>query len=113
MQLELAAQAQRLTLTYWHGIVELEDVVGGLIRIIREAVSQVDIVRGNAKVIRHLRGGRTVVQLIGQRQTLGVVLIEEALVVDASIKRGTRHLHVCGTAVVETSVIAVATQRRH
>ena len=82
-----------------------------IVLVVRVAVCQVDVVRCGIEVVGHLRLGRTVVQLIGQSQRLGVVLIEEALVVDASVERSTAVLHVCGTAVAEVTALSAYRSR--
>ena len=84
MQLQFTTHTQCLSLCQWHGVVELEDVVGGLILILRETVGQIYNGRACTKVVGHLGGGGAVVQLVGQSQALGVLLVEETLVVDTS-----------------------------
>ena len=87
----------------------MEDMVGGTLLVIREAVGEVQPCRlcvGEVKLIVHLiiRGG--IRQLVGQRQTAGTVLVEEPLVVDAAVEGGTSHLHI-GSGTIG---IAVAIQ---
>ena len=101
MELQLSTEVQRLSDGEGHGVVELEGVVGGLVIVLRVAareVGQPHAPRATEGVCG-LSGGRTVVQLVGECQRLCVLLVEEALVVDASAEGGARVLHV-GTAVV-------------
>ena len=99
MQLQLASQSQRLSRSQRHGIVQLEDVVGGFVLILGIAVCQVDNRRVGAEVVGHLGGGGAVVQLIGKGQRLGALFVEETLVVDAAAERRARVLHL-GVAAV-------------
>ena len=82
----------------------------GLVGIVGEAACQVRQ-SGTAcatKVIGHLSRGGAVVQLIGECERLGVILIEEALVVDASVEGGARHLHISAAVVAEVGhVVAI------
>ena len=86
-------------------------MVEGLILILRVAVCQVDVIRGGAKGVGHLRLGGAIVELIGEGQRLGALLVEETLVVEATIERGTRVLHIGGAAITETIAISIATHR--
>ena len=88
VELQLTAEAQGLSCAERHGVVELEDVVGGLIIVVRITVGQVDELGAGAEVVGHLRGGGTVVQLIGEAQRVGVLLVEEMLVIEAAAERG-------------------------
>ena len=110
MQLEFAAEVQRLANTEGHGVVELEGVVGGLVLVLRVTACQVGQAgaTGTAEGVGRLGGGRTVVQLVGEGDRLGVLLVEEALVVEASAERGTGVLHICFAVVTEVRDIIAA-----
>ena len=81
MQLQLATQIQCLSLCQRHGVVQLEDVVGGFILVVRESVCQIDDVRVCSEIVCHLCCGRAVVELVCKSQRLGVLFIEETLIV--------------------------------
>ena len=105
VQLQLASEAQRLSCSDGHGVVHLEGVARRLVLVLRVAVGQVHDGRLGIKEVGHLRLGRTVLQLVGQCQRLGVVLIEEALVVEASVERGARVLHLRRAVVAEAVAV--------
>ena len=101
MELELSSESQRLACAEGHGVVQLEDVANGLVLILRVTVGKVDVVGSVVEVVGHLGGGWAVAQLVSKDERLGACLVEETLIVEASVERSTGILHIRCTGVAE------------
>ena len=108
MEQEFAAQAQGLSNTQRHSVVELEGVVDGLVLVLRITVGQINHRRRGSEVVGHLGGGRTVVQLVGKCKRLSVLLVEEMLEVEAAAERRARVFHIGCATICESVAIGSA-----
>ena len=99
MKLQFTTETQSLTNAEWHSVIELESVVQRFVVILRIAVGEINVIRCGAEVVGHIGRGGAVVELVSKGQRLGVLLVEETLVVETSVERGARILHVGGAAI--------------